>query len=79
MKFWVVFYDQDGNELQREALKYGTTPTYWSDTPYYEDGQYWYRFVGWTNKKGKDKPFKPITGNTKYYAKYEIGGEIKKS
>ena len=51
MKFWVVFYDQDGNELQREALKYGTTPTYWSDTPYYEDGEYWYRFVGWTNKK----------------------------
>lgn len=28
MSFWVVFYDQYGNELQREALKYGTVPEY---------------------------------------------------
>lgn len=75
-KYWVVFFDHDGTELQREALKYGTTPTYWSDIPYYSDGEHWYKFVGWTNKKGKDKPFIPITGNTYFYAKYEIGGDI---
>ena len=78
--YWVVFYDQDGNELQREAIKYGATPTYWSDTPYYEDGENWYRFVGWTDRWGRDvTEFKPITGNTKYYAKYEIGGKISHS
>lgn len=76
MKYWVVFFDYDGTELQREALLYGTTPTYWSDIPCYSDADHWYKFVGWTNKKGKDKPFKPITGNTYYFAKYEVGGEI---
>ena len=33
MSFWVVFYDQYGNELQREALKYGSTPSYKKDLP----------------------------------------------
>ena len=76
-KYWVVFYDQNGNELQREAIKYGTVPTYWSDIPYYDDGTYWYKGVGWTDKWGREvKEFKPITGNTKFYAKYEKCGEV---
>ena len=76
-KYWVVFFDHDGNELQREAIKWGTTPTYWSDIPYYEDGTHWYKFTGWKDRWGRDvKEFKPITGNTRFYAQYEIGGEV---
>lgn len=79
-KYWVVFYDQYGNELQREALKYGTVPTYYSDAPYFDDGTYWYKGVGWTDKWGREvKEFKPITGNTKFYAKYEKCGEVSHS
>lgn len=75
--YWVVFYDYEGKELQREAIKWGTIPTYWSEIPYYEDGTHWYKFVGWKDKWGKDvKEFKPITGNTRFYAQYDIGGTI---
>ena len=79
-KYWVVFYDHEGNELQREAIKYGTVPTYWSDIPYYDDGTYWYKGVGWIDKWGREiKEFKPITGNTKFYAIYEKSGEVSHS
>lgn len=72
-KYWVVFYNPDGTELQREALKWGTTPVFYEGTPYYYDGEYDYRFIGWTNKKGQPKELKPITGNTYFYASYEKG------
>ena len=54
MSFWVVFYDQYGNELQREALKYGTVPSYKGILPK--------GFIGW------DKSLKAITGNTYIHA-----------
>lgn len=62
MSFWVVFYDQNGNELQREALKYGTVPEYKS---WFPEG-----FDNWVYKKsGKEvSEFKPITGNTYFQA-----------
>ena len=62
MYFWVVFYDQYDNELQREALKYGTVPEYKSWLP---EG-----FDNWVYKKsGKEViEFKPITGNTYFKA-----------
>ena len=62
MSFWVVFYDQYGNELQRETLVYGSTPSY---KGYLPDG-----FVKWTYKKtGKDvNTFVPITTNTYFKA-----------
>ena len=52
--YWVVFYDQYGNELQREALKYGTIPIYKADYP---SG-----FIKW------DKLLVSITGNTYIHA-----------
>ena len=77
MKFWVVFYDRDGNELQREALMYGSIPTYHSDISYYDDNEFWYKQVSWTDKNGKEvKEFKPITGNTRFYAVYEQSGAV---
>lgn len=76
--YWVVFYNPDGNELQRTAQKLGTTPVYEGEEPYYWDADYWYRFICWTDKEGNEiKEFTPITGNTYIYAKYEIGGENK--
>ena len=78
MNYWVVFYNPDGNELQRSAIKYGTVPTYNGGTPQYWDNDYWYKFVCWTDKQGNEiKEFKPIVGNTYIYAKYEIGGKNK--
>lgn len=77
INYWLVFYNPDGTELYREAIKYGTTPKYKGETPNYSDSNYWYKFVGWTDKKGNEiKEFKPIKGNTYIYAKYEVGGEI---
>ena len=62
MYFWVVFYDENDNELQREALLYGSTPSYKSELP--DD------FVKWTYKKtGEDVDvFVPITTNTYFKA-----------
>lgn len=54
MSFWVVFYDQYGNELQREVLKYGTVPTF--------KGNYPEGFDSW------DRNLKAITGNTYIHA-----------
>lgn len=79
INYWVVFYNPDGNELQRSAIKYGTVPTFDGGTPQYWDEDYWYKFVCWTDKQGNEiKEFKPITGNTYIYAKYEMGGEHRK-
>ena len=76
--YWVVFYNPDGNELQRIAQKLGTTPKYEGEEPCYWDDDYWYKFVCWTDKQGNEiEDFKPITGNTYVYAKYEVGGELK--
>lgn len=78
--YWVTFYDHDGNILQQDAIKYGTVPTYWSDTPYYDDGTNWYKGVGWTDAYGRDvTEFQPIKGNTRFYAKYEVGGAVSHS
>ena len=62
VKFWVVFYDQYDNELQREALVYGTVPSFKGNLPA--------GFKKWTNKKtGKDtNEFIPITTNTYFKA-----------
>ena len=77
--YWVVFYNPDGNELQRTIEKFGTTPKYVGDEPHYWDTDYWYKFVSWTDKHGNEiKQFKPIVGNTYIYAKYEIGGDLEK-
>ena len=60
--YWVVFYDEYGNELQREVLKYGSVPSYKHDLP---EG-----FIKWTYKNtGKDVDgFKPIITNTYFIA-----------
>lgn len=60
--YWVVFYDQYGNELQRTVEHYGTTPLYKQALPT--------GFIKWTYKKtGKDVyTFKPITTNTYFVA-----------
>ena len=62
MYFWVVFYDQYGNELQREALKYGTVPTYKNYLPSGFD-----RWV-YKNSNITVKNFAAITGNTYFQA-----------
>ena len=66
MYFWVVFYDQYGNELQRTAEKYGAIPSY------DEDKYGYYDF--WTYKKTGDvvDKFKPIVTNT-YFVGYRYG------
>lgn len=71
-KYWVVFYNPDGSELQRTIEKYGATPEYKGDTPVYWDSENWYKFTGW------NKELKPITTNTYITAEYEYGGKLKK-
>ena len=62
MYFWVVFYDQYGNELQRESLKYGSVPSYNSWLP--EGFERW----AYKNSKRDVGSFKAITGNTYFLA-----------
>lgn len=54
MYFWVGFYDQYHNELQREVLKYGSVPSFRGDLPY--------GFISW------DQPVTNIRGNTYFHA-----------
>lgn len=78
MKFWVVFFNEDGVALQRTAMKYGSIPSYEGEEPIYWDSKYWYRFIGWADKDGNMiDTFKPIYGNTYFYAKYEVDGRNK--
>ena len=60
--FWIVFYDQYGNELQRTAEKYGTVPSFKGALP---EG-----FEKWVYKKSQKDvdTFKPITTNTYFEA-----------
>ena len=62
MDFWVVFYDQYGNELQREALRYGTVPEYKSWLP--EGFEKWV----YKNTQKDVETLKAITRNTYYQA-----------
>ena len=62
LSFWVVFYDQYGNELQRTIEKYGTVPTFKGTLP---SG-----FDKWVNKNTQKDvdTFKAITTNTYFEA-----------
>ena len=69
MYFWIVFYDQNGNELQRTAEKYGSTPIFKGNLP---EG-----FIKWKYKKtGKDvTTFLPIVTNTYFIAEQTISSK----
>ena len=69
--YWVVFYDENGNELQREALKYGTVPSFKGNLPA--------GFDKWVYKKSQKDvtKFKPITTNTYFVAKCHPMPELK--
>ena len=62
MSYWVVFYDQYGNELQRTIEKYGTVPSFKGTLP---SG-----FDKWVNKNTQKDvdTFKAITTNTYFEA-----------
>ena len=47
-QYTVVFLDEDGTELDRQVVDYGTKPVYQGETPMKaEDEQYTYTFAGW--------------------------------
>ena len=48
-QYTVFFLNEDGTELDRQTVDYGSTPTYQGETPTKEsDEQYSYTFAGWT-------------------------------
>ena len=48
-QYTVLFLNEDGTELDRQTVDYGSTPTYQGETPTKEsDEQYSYTFAGWT-------------------------------
>ena len=63
MSFWVVFYDQYGNEVQREVLKYEAVPSFKGSLP---EG-----FECWVYKDSDINvdEFKQIKTNTYFFAK----------
>ena len=63
--YTVIFYDEDGTELDRVEVEYGKMPTYTGETPTKaDDEEYTYTFVGWTPK------LKTVTGDAAYTATY---------
>ena len=48
-QYTVVFLNEDGTELDRQMVDYGTKPEYQGETPTKEpDAEYRYEFAGWT-------------------------------
>ena len=64
-QYTVIFLDEDGTELDRQTLDYGTMPVYEGETPAKDDeGQYGYTFKGWSPK------LTSVTKNATYRAVY---------
>ena len=64
-QYTVIFLDEDGTELDRQTLDYGTVPVYEGETPAKDDeGQYGYTFKGWSPK------LTSVTKNATYCAVY---------
>ena len=64
-QYTVVFLDEDGTELDRQIVDYGTKPVYQGETPVKaEDEQYTYTFAGWY------PAVVTVTKDATYYATY---------
>ena len=64
-QYTVIFLDEDGTELDRQTLDYGTMPVYEGETPAKDDeGQYGYTFKGWSPK------LSAVSKHTTYRAVY---------
>lgn len=86
-QYEILFVNEDGTELQKSSLDYGTTPSYTGEVPVKTaTAQYTYSFVGW------DKEFSIVTDTATYTAlfdstvnKYEVvfvdedGAELQKN
>ena len=64
-KYTIRFVNDDGTELQKESLPYGSTPVYKGTTPTKDvTAQYTYTFENW------DKPIEAVKKNATYTATY---------
>ncbi len=64
-QYTVLFLDEDGTELDRQAVDYGAMPVYAGETPQKEeDEQYRYTFKDWSPKLAK------VTKDVTYRATY---------
>ncbi|MBQ4215417.1 MAG: hypothetical protein II663_03980, partial [Bacteroidales bacterium] len=64
--YLVIFENEDGGELQKSLVEYGTMPLYEGETPVKASTiQYSYNFVGW------DKTISEVVENVVYVATYE--------
>ena len=64
-QYTVLFLDEDGTELDRQAVDYGAMPVYAGETPQKEeDEQYRYTFKDWSPKLAK------VTKDATYRATY---------
>lgn len=64
--YTIIFENENGDELDKQTLPYGSTPEYKGDTPVKEgDAQYTYTFKGW------DPAINEVTGDQTYTAEFE--------
>ncbi|MBQ3265765.1 MAG: hypothetical protein IJH07_08315, partial [Ruminococcus sp.] len=62
--YTITWLDEDGTELKKENVAYGSIPSYGENPTKEADVQYTYTFAGWT-------PFvAPVTGDATYKATY---------
>ena len=63
--YTIVFYDEDGTELDRQEVAYGERPVYAGETPTKaDDEEHTYTFAGWTPR------IAVVTGDAAYTATY---------
>ncbi len=65
-EYTIIFLNENGDELDKQTVKYGDTPVYAGETPTKTgDAQYSWTFIGWDNE------IAAVTGDATYTAKFE--------
>lgn len=72
-QYWIIWEDEEGKELDLQALDYGAAPVYSGEAPTKEgNAQYTYTFSGWSNGSttyGIDE-LPAVSGNATYTAQF---------
>ncbi len=65
-EYTIIFLNENGDELDKQTVKYGETPVYGGEAPTKAaTAEFTYTFIGWNEE------IAPVTGDATYTAEYE--------